>query len=262
MQAPLTALRGLFNIAGGLPYHALAYRYRQRLWSDYASQVERALLDWAPQGPELVIVGPSAGWLLPHSLLQRFERVVAIEPDPLARWLLRQRFSNIQWDFDVHDYFSPYGPEPWRAGLQRLAERYPDQPIYFAEFLGQFIGLYPDAIARETAGEVVETPAYAAWKREFRDTFGHRQVFSSHDRLVARQPPLCGALKLANELCADELAAQLWPPQVEVLNPLTDSLFYSGTRRIAVWQRQPGFWHAMELVHSPVQSVDDVAFRA
>jgi len=248
MQSLHAAVSGLFNVAGGLPYHALARRYRHLLWQDYAKQVEQSLLLWAPAGDELVVVGPSGGWLLPQSLLQRYVRVTAIEPDPLARWLLRRRFPGLAWSFDVHDYFTPYGDCPWREGLHRLAAQYPHQPIYFAEFLGQFMGLYPNAVAREVGDAVVEAPAFAAWKHEFWQVFCHRPVFSSHDRLVARQPPHTFCLQLPTEYSAAELAAQLWHPDAAVADPQSGGLFPGLPRRVAVWQRRPGYWHAMELV--------------
>lgn len=248
MQGLRAALSGLFNVAGGLPYHALARRYHRMLWSDYASRVEQSLVRWAPPADELVVVGPSGGWLLPQSLLDRYVRVTAIEPDPMARWLLRRRFPGVAWSFDVHDYFTPYGDRPWREGLHRLAERYPDQPIYFAEFLGQFIGLYPDAVAREEGDAVVEAPAFAAWKEEFRQVFRHRPVFSSHDRLVARQPPHTSFVDMPREPSASDLAVQLWHPEVAVADPLSGGLFPEVPRQVAVWQRQPGYWHAMELL--------------
>ncbi|MBI5608053.1 MAG: hypothetical protein HY902_04175 [Deltaproteobacteria bacterium] len=195
-----------------------------------------------------MVVGPSGGWLLPPSLLHRYAVVTAIEPDPMARWLLRRRFHGVVWNFDVHDYFSPFGDRPWRDGLYQLVDRYPNQPIYFAEFLGQFIGLYPDAVAREQGDAVVEAPAYAAWKSEFHQVFRHRPVFSSHDRLVARAPPHTAWLDLPGELPGPELALQLWNADVTVADPLSGGLFPRMPRQVAVWQRQPGYWHAMELV--------------
>ncbi len=248
MQNPRDALSGLFNVAGGLPYHALARRYHSMLWSDYARQVEQALVQWAPPGDELVVVGPSGGWLLPNRLLKRYVHVTAIEPDPMARWLLRRRFPQVVWSFDVHDYFTPYGDRPWREGLHHLAQQYPSQPIYFAEFLGQFIGLYPDAVAREEAGVVVATSAYSAWKEEFQQVFRHRPVFSSHDRLVAREAPHTAVVDLSDELPAADLALRLWQPAVAAADPLSGQLFPGRPRQVAIWQRQPGYWHAMELV--------------
>jgi hypothetical protein len=72
-----------------LLWHWRALRAR-RLHADLREQLEQWLLDWQPAANTLVLVGPSAGWTLPHRFLARFETIVAIDLDPSARplfWL-------------------------------------------------------------------------------------------------------------------------------------------------------------------------------
>ena len=71
--------------SGGLVYHLRALRHRHGLWAPFQRVVADWLAGWQPGRRELVIVGPSAGYALPAGFLRRFERVTALEPDPLAR---------------------------------------------------------------------------------------------------------------------------------------------------------------------------------
>lgn len=75
----------LLTPSGGLVYHLRAWRYRAGLWAPFRQAVETWLAS-ALLGPgELVLVGPSGGHCLPEVVLRRFERIVVLEPDPLAR---------------------------------------------------------------------------------------------------------------------------------------------------------------------------------
>lgn len=88
--------------SGGLIYHLRALCYNQAsrnaLWSQHRTSVEKFLEKWNPPEKTLVLVGPSGGYSLHESFLQKFETVVAIEPDPIARFIFSKRFSiHVNW---------------------------------------------------------------------------------------------------------------------------------------------------------------------
>lgn len=84
---------GLVNPAGGLYYHVRAWRYSRRLWEPFRASVARWLAEWSPPERVLLLVGPSGGYTLPMEWITgRFDRVVAVEPDPLARWIFERKF--------------------------------------------------------------------------------------------------------------------------------------------------------------------------
>ncbi|NSL53572.1 hypothetical protein [Uliginosibacterium aquaticum] len=121
----------LWNPSGGLIYHWRALRYRRRLWQPFVTQVGYWLSAWQPPQKELVIIGPSAGYTLNADFLVRFAKVEILEPDPLARALLRRRFPAIHFRHGQLDCF---------AGLHgplALRQHYPQAAFLFANSLGQ-----------------------------------------------------------------------------------------------------------------------------
>jgi hypothetical protein len=88
----------MFDPSGGLRYHWTALRRRNDAWLPHRRSVRTFLSEWAPRASKLILVGPSAGYSLPSEFLAPFQQVLVIEPDPLARRLLTQRFEiGFQW---------------------------------------------------------------------------------------------------------------------------------------------------------------------
>lgn len=243
-------LQTLWNQAGGLPYHLAAWRHRQALWTPYALAVAGFLADWHPRERHLVVVGPSAGWNLPPGFLRQFTQVTAIEPDPLAAWLLQRRNPGARITVCRDDYFTPEHAQGWTANLVRLFADFPDAALLFSDFWGQMIGLHPAAVARETADGVVESWLYLRYKQTLRELLAGRTWASTHDRLVAHAPVAFQQHDLANERPAEALAVLAWPDAPHLArDPLTAGIGDPALpRRLLVWQRLPGTWHLMEAV--------------
>lgn len=137
--------------SGGLVYHLRALRRRHGLWAPFQRVVASWLAGWQPGRRELVIVGPSAGYALPAGFLRRFERVTALEPDPLARGLLARRPDAARLGFSAPRL--PGTPAP--TGLARLAAAHPGQRSLFSNVLGQLAAPAEDwrrLIARHLSG--------------------------------------------------------------------------------------------------------------
>jgi hypothetical protein len=93
--------------------------------------VARWLDAWHPDSHHLVLIGPSGGYALNARFLDRFQRITVLEPDALARHLLRKRFADFKFEFAESHWLAQ--PD----GGHLLAQRYPDAAFLFCNLLGQ-----------------------------------------------------------------------------------------------------------------------------
>jgi hypothetical protein len=96
---------------GGLGYHFRAAKFAQSHWQNYCNGVAGWLPSWKQKSSDLLLVGPSAGYSLNSTFLERYQKIWLSEPDVLARLLLRRRFSKVNFATiraDVLDDLSAY----------------------------------------------------------------------------------------------------------------------------------------------------------
>jgi hypothetical protein len=127
---------GLFTPTGGLVYHARALRYRDGLWAPFRGALATWLVHCLPPNDELILVGPSGGHCLPLAQLRRYRRLIALEPDPLARSILRGRVSPVRLEVEHRDLMLAPLLSGAR-GLETLLERRPEASLLFCNLLGQ-----------------------------------------------------------------------------------------------------------------------------
>jgi len=153
--------------AGGLRYHARALRHH-RAWAPFHAAVAGWLRGWeaAAVGGDLVLVGPSAGYALPAGWLGNFRRVLALEPDPLARFLLRRRPDAGALSF------SPIDALTGADGLAALAAAAPGSALLFCNVLGQ-----------------VPAPPGQGWRGLLERALADRTWASFHDVFSTERPP-------------------------------------------------------------------------
>lgn len=231
------------NPAGGLRYHWRALRHRRR-WDPFVRALADWLAEWKPPEPALLLVGPSAGYCLPGRFLARFTMLDVLEPDPLARALLRRRFRALAGRMRWHttDYLLPVAG---RAAA--LARDFPGRAILFCNVLGQLPWLHPAAI---------EAPSFAAWKAELAESLAHRRWASFHDRLSGRVPPRLAGLSepFPAPVTEETLLRRFFPPAgggdaVELEDHDTADLFPGHAHRFLAWEIRPGYFHLIEAVH-------------
>jgi hypothetical protein len=157
--------RALFGRSGGLGYHFAASILSKRLWLPFRERVTREISERVERlagsqdlsGWHLYWVGPSGGYCIRSSLLARFGAVTAIDPDPLAGWLLRRKaFSEFR--FERQDFFLELERDGW--SLESWLKRHRDerQPIrrplfLFSNVLGQLEFVYsPERLATVEQG--------------------------------------------------------------------------------------------------------------
>jgi len=78
------------NPSGGLVWHWHAWRH-QHAWQESINQVGQWLEETPTPSKELVLIGASAGWMMPSAWLQRFEKVTTFDIDFFAAPLFRRR---------------------------------------------------------------------------------------------------------------------------------------------------------------------------
>ncbi|MCB1962530.1 MAG: hypothetical protein KDF24_05130 [Rhodocyclaceae bacterium] len=228
-----TALRNRWNDpSGGLGYHWRARRYRVRLWQPYHARVAQWLAAWQPPCRTLVLVGPSAGYALSDEFIARFAHCVVLEPDPLARWLLKRRLGAARCRFETLDVFD----DP--AALAALGTRAADTAILFCNVIGQ-------ALDADTA---------PPWRARQHAALVNHHWASWHDCFSSTVAPV--ALPDADDIArgADasaEVARRLWAG-------LRCAVVDHGTfgwlpeTQHALWHLAPHQWHVVGWgVHRP-----------
>ncbi len=233
LNAEPIKLRDRWNDAsGGLGYHWRAWRYQSRSWSSFHQAVGTWLDVWKPDARTLVLVGPSGGYALNARFLSRFERLVALEPDPLARWLLRHRFRDLPWHFQRDDVF--HDPQ----ALSRLAEQWPDAAFLFCNVIGQ---VFPaDALGRwlNTHTTWFDAHPWASWHDVFSSSVAPARLPDEHE---AAMGPTAGV----------GIARALWAGmRCEVEDHGTFG--WHPPAKFALWPLTPRQWHVIGWVeHTP-----------
>jgi hypothetical protein len=211
----------LAHPSGGLLYHLRAWRFRRTLWRVFLDQVEAWLRAWPCPGHRLILVGPSAGYSLPRAFLAGFDDIVAIEPDPIARRLLRWRFHDLPITFE-HAPFE----------IARVSREPSDSTWLFCNLLGQ-----------------AWTPLPAAtWRRELDTALRGRRWASYHEIASSTQTPTLSG-PLFHERCPgfDGLVSQFWRQSVlTVEDHETLGLAPERSREYAIWRFMPGRHHLIE----------------
>lgn len=122
----------LWRASGGLAWHWRAWRASQR-YRPFRQAIEDWLVAWEPPCSRLILVAPSAGWTLPSARLSQFEQILAMDLDPLARWLfvlnhrrILDRRTELTWV--RRDLVSE---------LPQCLAAWPDAAVLFCNVLGQ-----------------------------------------------------------------------------------------------------------------------------
>ncbi len=223
----------LLHPSGGLNYHLRAWRWKHTRWLPFHSAVARWLDAWRPEAAELVLIGPSGGYALNARFLARFQRITVLEPDALARYLLRQRFAEFAFEF---------ADSAWLAqadGPAILAQRYPEAAFLFCNLLGQ-------TLAGQGAGHNRQ-----AWLSELQHALQGRHWASWHDLAsTTRRPDRFDQLALPQSEPLDDLLARFWiGGELEIHDHDCAGLLPDSPRQYAIWQLTPNGFHLVEWLH-------------
>jgi hypothetical protein len=241
----------LMNPAGGLRYHLRALRFKNREWQPFRWNIGEWLLGWQPPEATLLVVGPSAGYCLQPFFFERFQRIVCLEPDPLACLLFKRQLRHAPLDrqpgleFIAADHLVSR-PEL----LPKLLESMPDTALLFSNVLGQLralLGVGDSAL-----------PAFQRVKLAIEQSIQGRSWASFHDRVSgyvspAEKNPITSETRLTN----DEIIAELYDVneshldlrQRELVDHMTEGLLPSQLPHTYFsWEIEPGRFHIIEAV--------------
>lgn len=242
------------NPAGGLRYHLRGLRHAKGLWWPFRFALAEWLYAWQPPERRLVVVGPSAGYCLEPLTLERFDELVCLEPDPVARFLFARRLRRAPLErrprlrFESRDLVLE---EPARLGAF-LAEL-GDAAVLFSNFLGQL---------RVLLGVPGPDERLDAVKRGIVTALEGRSWASFHDRVSGALAPSLEPLDAERRLSDDELTEAFYGGHVlasddrrligvagdrPLLDHLTAGLFPAERpHRYFVWELEPGQFHLIE----------------
>ena len=237
------------NPSGGLQWHFRAWRSKA-LWSPSCGQLAAWLAQSQPKSKQLILLGPSAGWMLPSAWLQRFDYIHAIDLDPLAPWLFARRHGaalqagGVRWQYQRADALTE---------LPRLLQAYPYACVFFDNLLGQL---------RFHASKGQDPLQFAAHHlTQIRRYLQGREWGSVHDLLSGPAKGLSSvqdfpASRIEMSSASPPLAQTHQPdttwlaaarPHGQWLDHLTDSVFPPSTAVLNMaWAFKPRYWHWLQ----------------
>jgi hypothetical protein len=239
----ISSLPRLFDISGGLIWHARALRFRNQLWRPFRENI-RQYLQAAPkhnsnshrnfdQKPHqtLLLIGPSAGWCLTDDFLTVYPQIICIDPDPLAPLLFdwvhgkALRKANVSLSWREEDFF---------ADPQRHLEGLADPIILFCNVAGQlFLQDRPSNHVEEVLVHMKHVLSGMDWG-SFHDLFSAPISQDLPMRLYPSKPE-------GQKLLTDYGLSGAW------LDHLTGELLPKGNERLIIpWQLKPDRLHLVE----------------
>lgn len=232
------------NLSGGWIWHWRALRSRRR-WRHACGQIEDWLMAQPMPCSQLVLIGASAGWMLPSAWLQRFESVQTWDIDPLAAPLFRWRHGRA-----LREHRIPLDTRTADAleALPRLVREQPQAFFWFDNLFGQLRFMGPPA---------TEVPRQL---QELRQLLREVSWGSVHDRMsgpVQPDAPVASpTLDTLSGVAMESAPLQAWLLQLGALSPwldhMTDSALPAGTQvRHVAWPFKPGYAHWLEMGWQP-----------
>ena len=232
------------NLTGGPAWHWQAWR-SEKAWAPTVDALETWLLaQTTPETPRtLLLIGASAGWMMPHLWLQQFKEIHTFDIDPLAGHLFKWRHGK---KLQAHGVRLACHTQNALVNLPALLKTHPQACVFFDNVLGQLRFNSTDIkLVEKNMTRCVQALKGREWG-------------SVHDRMSG---PVSGelALSLAKGAALPETSghldkgedAQKWLTSIQAQSPWLDHL--TGKvfeREIAVhnmaWAFKPNYWHWLQ----------------
>lgn len=245
------------NPSGGLFWHLHAWRH-QAQWSATCADITQWLGQMPPAPdahPELVIVGASAGWMMPSAWLQNFQTVTTFDLDRWAAPLFRLRHgaalraSNTALQCNTADALTD---------LDAVLRAHPRALVLFDNVLGQLRFHTPSVDEASRRIETITARMHGRRWGSVHDAFSgrtQRRTGNASAPIMQRsvQAPAPSATSTsqpaqnaARPVALGRFSRQLHA-QGEWLDHLTDHVFPAGTpvHHIA-WPYSPGYCHWLQ----------------
>jgi len=118
---------------GGLNWHVHAH-YSHKRWHPTVQLIAQFFAQIDPKSEHLLLIGGSAGWMMPPSWLTRFKRIDAYDIDPLAAWLFNWRHGTA---LAAQGIAVQHHREDALLRLPEILQEHPDACLWFDNVLGQ-----------------------------------------------------------------------------------------------------------------------------
>lgn len=233
------------NPSGGVRWHWRAWR-SQAQWAPTCAQIASWLDGVQPASRKLLLLGPSAGWMLPTPWLLRFDCIHAVDMDPLAPWLFARRHGaalragGTRWHYQTADAL---------ADLPRLLTVHPQACVLFDNLLGQLrfhAPAWQDTVTSTT--QRLQDIQRLLKGREWGSL--HDLLSGPADGLQAGQgtvPVRCRVLQPPEKGPVDTAWLSQLKPHGEWLDHLTEQVFAPGTEvHEMAWPFSPRYWHWLQ----------------
>lgn len=220
-----------------LRWHWRAWRAQAR-WQHTRAAIQ-AWLAKAPAGfDELLLVGASAGWMMPADFLERFSRIDAIDFEWAAEPLFRLRHARV---LRRHAIALTFHRTEALGNLDRLLAQHPRALVLFDNVLGQYTLTCRDAAVAEARLSALQQRLRArAWG-------------SLHDALSGlgqHRPPGGEPAPLTlppGAAWPDALLLQQVGAHGEWRDHLTRGVLTASAASVMIpWQLKPGYWHWLQ----------------
>ncbi len=231
------------NLTGGSHWHWRAWRSQAR-WASASQQISDWLLTQKMPRQRLVLVGASAGWMLPVAWLAQFKEIHAWDIDPLAAPLFRWRHgAHLKRQGTALHLHTGDG----LALLKETSRAMPDAFFWFDNVLGQlrFTNEGLDSVSQRLQ-DLQSQMQQVAWG-------------SVHDRMSGPTLPgttLPPAHMAKSGLAMEAPEGQKWLQQMGAISPwldhLTENVLPQGTPvQFTAWSFKPGYAHWLEMGWCP-----------
>ncbi len=230
------------NLTGGPAWHWQAWRSK-KAWAPTVDALEAWLLaQTSMQTPStLLLIGASAGWMMPPAWLQQFKEIHTYDIDPLAGFMFQWRHGK---NLERHDVNLTCHTQNALVDLPALLKAYPQACVFFDNVLGQLrfnssnIQLVEKNMAR--CVQALKGREWGSVHDRMSGPVGNGSKFSNMNEL----PQISGHLDKGED-------AQKWLTSIQAQSPwldhLTGKVF---TEEIAVhnmaWAFKPNYWHWLQ----------------
>lgn len=227
---------------GGLNWHWHAWQSR-RQWQPTMAAIARFLAAAPVNSRHLLLIGGSAGWMMPTGWLQQFERIDAYDIDPFAPWLFRQLHG-----LALDESGTPVHHHRLDAmqHLEGLLHAHPKACIWFDNMLGQHRYRVRDEVQTERELHALATRLAGRSWGSVHDLYSGSSALTldaAHFASLARTDVPAEQLDEAfmQDLLQKSQAQGVWNDHV------TSGVFPPGTRTwLMPWSFRPGYWHWLQ----------------
>jgi hypothetical protein len=252
-----TWLRDLVNAGGtgGLNWHVHAARSLQR-WLPTRELIASFLAGVHTPHTHLLLIGCSAGWMLPTPWLARFERIDVYDIDPLVPLLFGLRHGR---ELTKGGVTLRYHRQDAIAGLPALLAQHPDACLWFDNVLGQVsFRLGDEDIAERQLGQLKKILRGRSWG-SLHDVYSGPidadMALPVYDTLSWTRmddlPEETARVRVGEKVYAHDDAVQLLLGTMNAKgvwhDHVTRTVFAPGTTTTMMpWAFKPYYWHGLQ----------------